>query len=271
MHDEPNTATRDRKRAAILDYDAWVERDLGPGPRQPMLKIAIGLAVAATVTIAVVRMWGADSPPADKGVIELAGDAEELATRLRALPLEQHVRLVQVGQRALEDRLLVGPAKWASRLDATQFGNGGIARILNRGQSGLVSLRGGGAYFSFTSRSNSYDDGPDIELQRWAFHSGFAGGDVGVVVRLDQKSVDDVTLDVLPDVLRLRSAAAFDQAVRKMRAPSPAAVVGGVYAVRSVRWGKSDVIATFEVLDRGPYGVSFVWYELETRPTPRRR
>lgn len=271
MHDEPLKTTRDRKRAAIVDYDAWVERDLGLGRRPSMLKIAIGLAIAAMVTIAVVRLWGASTPPTDNVVIELADGPDDLATRLRALPIEQHVRLVRVAQRALEDRLLVGPAKWASRLNATQFGNGGIARILNRGQSGLVSLPGGGAYFSFTSRSNSYDEGPDIELQRWAFGSGFAGGNVGLVVRLDQRSVDDVTLDVLPDILRLPSATGFYQAVRKRRAPQPAAAVGGVYAVRSVRWGESDVVATFEVLDRGPYGVSFVWYELETRPTPSRR
>lgn len=275
-HTEPTT--RERKRAAVAKYDAWVESDLRSTRKRNLSRIGVGVAIAATVVIGATQVWQRTAP--DDALIDpatspatlssmLGSDWDAFDKELRKLPLPKHVQLVRVAQSALEDRLLIGPARWWMRLlgDA----DGGICRILNRGQSGLVSLPGGGAYFSFTSRSNSYDKEPDLELQGWAFRSGFAGGDVGVVVKLDRPSVDVVTLSALPQLLRAESATAFERAARARSVKAPEAVVGGVYAVRSVRWGKSDLIAAFEVLDRGEYGISFVWTLLETRPTPTRR
>lgn len=140
-----------------------------------------------------------------------------------------------------------------------------VNRILNRGQfDGMLSPRGGGAYFSFTSLTNDYDQAPDLELQQWYFMSGFAGRNWGHVVRLEADSLLEVELADVPvelqaDVPPPRSRPKFQQV-----GPDE------VYVVRSIRVGESDILVALEVLSRDDYGVTFAWKTLAKFTPPTR-
>lgn len=65
-----------------------------------------------------------------------------------------------------------------------------VSKILPRGRYGAItSPRGGGAYLSFTTGSNDYDEQPTIGYQADGFYSGFYGGTAGVVVDLGAVSL----------------------------------------------------------------------------------
>ncbi|MHC4939548.1 MAG: hypothetical protein ACYTHK_11310 [Planctomycetota bacterium] len=144
-----------------------------------------------------------------------------------------------------------------------------VARILERGLlQGVPEPRGGGAYFSFETRSHSYDKKPDIELQNGYFKSGFAGGDIGLVVPIDVKSVIDATLEHQPDAFKL-DPPQFCKHARSARERATAET-GKVYMIRSIRWRQADLVAAFEVLQRDEYGLTFAWKLLEKQAVGER-
>src|SRR5262249_43759650 len=87
--------------------------------------------------------------------------------------------------------------------------NTGLIRILPRGlYEDRLTIRGGGAYYSFIRLTNEYGYGSDIELQRvptnefvappiaeYNFQVGFAGADYGFIVTLGDVPLEKVTLD----------------------------------------------------------------------------
>ncbi len=69
----------------------------------------------------------------------------------------------------------------------------GYGRILESGRfEGVVSMRGGGAYYSFATKSNSYDREPDLCLAQGQLSSGFYGGSSGFVVNLGGVDFEDL-------------------------------------------------------------------------------
>ncbi len=156
--------------------------------------------------------------------------------------------------------------------DQVRIPNTGINRILERGKfEGVISQRGGGAYFSFTTRSNDYNQSPDLELQNGSFNSGFAGGDLGIVRMLSGMKLDQLTLSDLPSELTMEDA--FDFAAYELRSrwEPPLAEAGSVYVICSVRWDESDLLAAFEVVDRDSAGATFIWRVLKQFPVPTLR
>jgi hypothetical protein len=145
-----------------------------------------------------------------------------------------------------------------------------VARIVQRGLlSGVKEPRGGGAYFSFTTKSHSYNEKPDIELQNGYFTSGFAGGDFGMVYSVDARSVADVTEKHYPGLFKLDPREFYKQG-RGIR-QKPNAEKGVVYVIRSIRWGSTDLIAAFEVLDVDAYTVTFAWRLMRKNAVGSRR
>ena len=87
--------------------------------------------------------------------------------------------------------------------------NTGLIRILPSGlYEDRLTIRGGGAYYSFIRLTHEYGNGSDIELQRvptnelvappiaeYNFRVGFAGADYGFIVTLGNVPLEKVTLD----------------------------------------------------------------------------
>jgi len=196
---------------------------------------------------------------------------DRVVSKAKKLDVLDHGDLVLRLRKELDKRLLTPEPKYLSPTQKKVEGRG-VNRILVRGRwERQTFVRGGGAYFSFETSSNDYDQRPDIKLSsEWTLSSGFAGGDFGVVVPMQGGKIEDIELDNLPQWMVETDAAGLNKIVRSDRPDNPEATVGRIYAVRSVRYRESDRIALLKVLARGEFGITFAWKVLETRAIPRR-
>lgn len=201
------------------------------------------------------------------------GEAEELAggpsvaREFEALSLQDKIELLGELRAELDAELLsVDPELLLEHGALARTEGVRINRLLNRGLfDGVTLVRGGGAYFSFSSLTNDYNQQPDLELQQFRLMSGFAGGDWGHVVRLDAAALLEVELDDLPTDLRA------DEPPPRSRTRPEEIEVGGVYAVRSIRLGESDLLVVLQILQRDERGVTFAWKMLAEFAVPERR
>lgn len=198
-------------------------------------------------------LWGTSGATEDAKAPSVA----EILAQAETMPVKDLLALTE-GLRPIVSRRLLTPAaeikaKYAAYADKP---DSGVHRLLQRGLfDGVTVERGGGCYFSFTTQSNDYDREPDLELQQDSFSSGFAGGDEGRVVEVPGIELGSLTLAQVPPALldpdpqNLRDVPGWN---------APQAVVGHAYAVRSVRWGESDLVAAFQVVDKDENGITFV-------------
>ncbi|MAG58751.1 MAG: hypothetical protein CMJ83_20880 [Planctomycetes bacterium] len=208
------------------------------------------------------------TPTAPAQSVEVQKD--RIVTKVKKMDIVDHGDVVIRLRKQLDERLLTPKKKWQQyKPDGDEAG---INRILHRGRwERQTYVRGGGAYFSFETRSNDYDDRPDIELQDNSLTSGFAGGDFGVVMALPQiRRLGDAKLDGLPELITVADPKVLKQKLRAVRLADAQTELGRVYAVRSVRWGESDRIAVVQILGMDEDGITFSWRVLEKKPTPAR-
>src|SRR5687767_7418576 len=97
-----------------------------------------------------------------------------------------------------EDRRLLAAPREDEELHADFLSQSdtGLIRLLPRGvYDKQLSLRGGGAYYSFDVRTHEYNYGSDIQLQRGDFLVGFAGADFGFMVALGDAPLENVSTE----------------------------------------------------------------------------
>jgi len=149
-----------------------------------------------------------------------------------------------------------------------------------------VSIRGGGAYYSFAMLTHFYGYGSDLELSRDWFSVGFAGADYGMLtmlgdVPLDQISERDPRAQFLanyrppaPEHLAraearrfmLRGGVTFDGLNYQSRQP---VFEHWTYLLRSISYRNSDVLVAFRVVRKDNDGsVIIAWKLLKQYPTP---
>lgn len=175
-----------------------------------------------------------------------SGVVEEFA----ALPMEERIAILPSMRANLEQDLGLVSGK-------PRPAESGRNRIITRGMlDGMTIGRGGGAYFSFETGLNDYNQGPDLELQNGRFYSGFYGGCYGAIHRLDEVDFKDVTEAHVPS--DLKSSANFTREIKRQY-PAPLCKTGEVYVVRSDRGDEYDVLAVFKVLEMDEYGAWFDW------------
>jgi len=174
----------------------------------------------------------------------------------------------------------------------------GLIRLLPRGlYDDRLTIRGGGAYYSFDRLTHEYGFGSDIELMtppnenyvpppiaEYNFHTGFAGADYGLIVKLGDVPLDKVTLE--HDGVKFLAAYRPPSAIHKARAEQrraddgilrgqyeykwdAPAIVNYTYALRSIYYDKSDVLVSFRVVRKEIDGsVVILWKMLKRFPTP---
>jgi hypothetical protein len=204
--------------------------------------------------------------------MEVEGDlwpaVDDLFGPVSRLSAKEQKRIADATRAILRKRLLEPLGGYARAYDKVDKSIR-VNRILNRGLfEGSDLPRGGGAYFSFTERSNDYNDSVHLGMELWQFRSGFAGGDVGVVVEVPAKGIREVSAKDTPAKLRL--AANKFEAHCRVAATQPRAAPGQLYIVRAVRWDEHDIVVAFEVLQKDRYGVTFAWKILNRQPAPKR-
>ena len=75
----------------------------------------------------------------------------------------------------------------------------GLIRLLPREEFDKperTTVRGGGAYYSFISRTHQYGQGSDLELSNGEFSVGFAGADYGFLGIVEEGDIESVTLNI---------------------------------------------------------------------------
>jgi hypothetical protein len=179
--------------------------------------------------------------------------------------------------------------------DAAQFASflsqpdTGLVRLLPRDPknfNGRLSVRGGGAYYSFAHLVHEYNYGSDVGLEQGHFLAGFAGASYGLLFDLGDVPLADVTTETGPvKFLASFSPPPLEAEARKIQSQlhdgyqdgwfvyrrSIPTVVGHTYALRSVDYEMSDVLVAFRVLreDEENGGVIILWRMLKRFPEPR--
>jgi hypothetical protein len=164
----------------------------------------------------------------------------------------------------------------------------GLIRLLPREEydaKNKLTIRGGGAYYSFTRLTHEYGYGSDLSLEIGDLHVGFAGADYGMLANLGDISLDSLTLDtpsvqVLavhtpPTVLakaRIEQRQSWEgmqvENIRYKRRIT--AVVNSAYLLRSINYDESDVLVAFRVVRKDTDGsLILAWKLLKKYEVPR--
>ena len=187
--------------------------------------------------------------------------------------------------KALENRLLVVSAEdKAAFADFLKQPDTGLIRLLPREKYDMkLSIRGGGAFYSFTRLSHEYGSA-DILLEQGKFKSGFAGFDFGLFISLGDLPLEGVTLEnaevnalaeyqAPPTEAEIR--AQYQQTHQGIKlgeftaASRSPAKVGTTYALRSLEFDVSDVLVAFRVIRQDQDGsVVLLWKTLKKFPVP---
>ncbi len=161
----------------------------------------------------------------------------------------------------------------------------GIVRLLPREKwDGVLSTRGGGAFYSFTRLTHEYGFGSDIGMEQNYFSVGFGGADFGFLVNLGDVPLEVVTTGT--DGVRYLATFEVPRAEPGARAEQRRTGAGfevenwnyaerlpvvarQTYAVRSVDYGGSDVLVAFRVVRRDADGsVVLLWKMLKKFDKP---
>ncbi len=188
-----------------------------------------------------------------------------------------------------EDTLLApSPEDYTAFADFLRQSNTGLIRLLPREEydtKNKLTIRGGGAYYSFTRLTHEYGYGSDISLEMGNLSVGFAGTDYGLLANLGDISIDSLTLDT-PSVQvlvsytpptsepqariekqRSHEGLQVEKISYKKRLP---VVVNSTYLLRSISYGDSDVLVVFRVVRKDADGsLVLAWKLLKQYEIPK--
>ena len=232
-----------------------------------MTRRLVSLAVQTFALVLLISIAGV-AQSQDRGKIEK--DIEALREQLKQKELE-------FLSPSAEDR-----AKYAEFLLQPDTG---LARLLPREKyREKLTVREGGAYYSFTKLSNSYDREPQIGLEQEYLNTGFAGADFGFLASLGDIPLESVGLDheavkylaafdpptVEPEarVQQRRSGSGFEIGRTRYKGRLPV-MVGGSYILRSISYDRFDVLVAFRVVRQDTDGsLILLWKKLREFSTP---
>jgi hypothetical protein len=162
----------------------------------------------------------------------------------------------------------------------------GITRLLPREtfDKGLLTTRGGGAYYSFTQRAHEYGRGTQIGFEQDSLSASFAGADLGILARLGDVPLNAVNSES-PAVIFL---AAYNPAAEEPQARSEyqrfgagvrvenvlykthqQAIVNNTYVLRGIHYSDSDVLVAFRIVRKDlDDSVIILWKLLKKYPKP---
>src|ERR1043165_15354 len=147
-----------------------------------------------------------------------------------------------------------------------------------------ITLRGGGAYYSFKERTNEYVNSSDISLEQGQLITGFAGANYGLLANLGEVPLETLSLEaVAAQTLAQYSPAPDEPHARiEQRRMNEGATINGVsyknrqnlqlnstYVLRSVNYQASDTLVAFRVVRvDSDKSALILWKLLKQYPTP---
>jgi hypothetical protein len=154
----------------------------------------------------------------------------------------------------------------------------GVFRILPKETYGTnwSSIRGGGSYYSFTKKSHSYDETPQIELQQNGLSVGFSGADYGFISDLGETKLGSVdkeleavrilseykppTLESLARTEKNNSIILQNSSIKFQR--NFPAIVGHTYVLRAISFERADVLVAFNIERKDSDGSLIIFWKL---------
>ena len=167
--------------------------------------------------------------------------------------------------------------------------NTGLIRLLPREkfdrtpEKKVLTITGGGAYYSFVRLTHDYGYGSDLELAQGYFSTGFAGADYGIMTSLGDIALENVTSEAAAFLVNYAPADDLPKARIEQRKWGEGATADGTnysrrllvkenstYLLRSVNYDTSDVLVAFRVVRvDNDDSVTILWKLLKKYPTPR--
>lgn len=170
----------------------------------------------------------------------------------------------------------------------------GLIRILPRelydgdvykGENRLITVRGGGAYYSFTKETHTWGEFTDIGLEHGQLFTGMLGANYGMLTNLGDVPLEKLTLDspavrvlatytaavdephARTEQNRLHSGATLEGMSYTNRLP---VVAKTTYLLRSINYRASDSLVAFRVVREDADGSAIIlWKFLKRYPTPQ--
>ena len=146
-----------------------------------------------------------------------------------------------------------------------------------------LSIRGGGAYYSFTRLTHEYG-ASDLQLDNGYLSVGFSGANYGVLLKLGSVQITDITVEnpgfkylatyeaaasepeARIEARRFSEGTEIDGSIVKNRAPLE---VGSSYVLRSILFEYSDVLVAFQVVRKDDDGSAIIaWRVLKKYAKP---
>jgi hypothetical protein len=148
-----------------------------------------------------------------------------------------------------------------------------------------LTLRGGGAFYSFNRLTHEYGAGSDLALDQGQFSVGFAGADYGFMTNLGDLPLENVSIETPAAILFAAYKAAREEPLARTeyrRLPAGAELQGvpiksrtpmrlnSTYLLRSVNYLNSDVLVAFRVVRIDTDGSAIIlWKLLSKFETPK--
>ena len=194
----------------------------------------------------------------------------------------------------LEDQFLAPSAEdRAANSELLSQPDAGLIRLLPRekfdekqGKKSAMTIRGGGAYYSFARLTHEYGYGSDIELASGYLSTGFAGADFGIMAILADVPLEVISADhpaanylahykvpteeseVREEGRSFRSGGkGVDGVLYNSRLPVQ---LNATYLLRSIVYDDSDVLVAFRVVSKDSDGsITLLWKLLHKYPKPQ--
>jgi hypothetical protein len=140
-----------------------------------------------------------------------------------------------------------------------------------------ITMRGGGAYYSFTRNTQEYGYGSDISLEGGQLSTGFAGADYGMLTDLGDIPLDTVGAEtpavalfaayqppqqeqiVRKEAMRIAQGADLEGLPVKRSVPLK---LNSTYLLRSFDFSSSDVLVAFKVVRIDSDGSATILWKL---------
>jgi hypothetical protein len=148
-----------------------------------------------------------------------------------------------------------------------------------------VSIRGGGAYYSFAHLTHAYGYGSDLGLERNSLRVGFAGADFGILTNLGHVPLDSITrndprIRFMVDYKAPSQESAARSEYRRFQkglavdgyryTSSLPVSVNATYILRSINYSQSDVLVAFRVVRKdSDSSIIILWKLLGHYPSPQ--
>jgi len=216
----------------------------------------------------------AEAKPEEKANKKNANDPAN-----NSLALNQKILKITIGQAKKFSKWMVTPDPKITAANKKYLNQKwqGIARILHfKSLPDPFIARGGGVYYSFTSKSHSYNKQPHIRMynkgaEGIVTRSGFYGGTSGVVVELPHETLEEVTMNNLGEYEKLKDPVKSNRDLNEGDYPNRGIATilkDKVYLLKTISDDEYDIAVAFQVIDIDSATVTLKWKMIVIHPIP---